>query len=243
MASFQGEELLEEAAARFREDKPSITDAMKNCLSYILAQDGVAMDEDSASPALDKTELIRCARVSLKHINDFVLPDEAAYAEAHPQGTEETASDRLTTLIDYRVAYRLSNQVKQTSSAKTTQLFGYRFLNVTRCWDDVVEAVKLDLELPPSSSSSESSTSPTLVSDSIVATHAHFLSTWWRSLSREDSIHELIWSSDLKKTQIERAQRRKEEARARLKMMEVSKLEPKRLVDDGAAAGDDVETS
>ena len=77
--------------------------------------------------------------MALKLINAFTpLPPEQ-WALTHPQGEDETASDRIDLLTRYRACCALHTTVTNAGH-KISKLLGRGYLRGTRLWNDVVAA-------------------------------------------------------------------------------------------------------
>lgn len=218
----QAQDPLEAAASRLRSAQPNISDACKNYLSLLMAGDlvgreigreGQGSSAEDSSPPLDHATLMQCAKVTLRALNACTLLSEAGWQEKYPQGEEESASDRLTAVLDYRAAVLLRAAIAK-KEGKITKLFGRNFMQSTHCWEPIADQVKTELEssLPSSAAAA--------------ATIGVFLDGWSRAMaspSSDTSEHwldcELVWTNDLKKLTKERAERRKLEAQARVSRM------------------------
>ena len=89
-------EAVEAAAAPFRSDRPCISDAMKS-FATVLAAAQFTEEEPHEMP-----HLLTCARVVLRLINSQALPLPNAWAEAHPQGDDESAMSRMDAITNYK---------------------------------------------------------------------------------------------------------------------------------------------
>ena len=204
---------LEQAAAAYRTDKPSITDAMKNFSSVLAAA-------DLSGPVHELPHLLTCAKVVLRQINEHTLQHPQDWAEAHPQGEEETGAARIEALTQYKVVHLLSVQVRE-SGGKVTKLLGRRFLQTSGMTDAVGEKatdlLRADASLPP-------------------ATVEAFLDGWEDAvLGDDEQLASLVWAADFSRVLAERKAARLAEVAERRERLDASEDEAQRLREAMAA--------
>ena len=133
---------LEAVANEYRNDLPSITNAMKSFCSYLAATDLVDERQTphvserggviTVSLTHELPHLLACAKVVLKHTNARILPLPTEWAEAHPQGDDESGKCRMDAIANYKACHLLASQLRQTPGAKLTKMLGRRYLCTTR---------------------------------------------------------------------------------------------------------------
>jgi len=205
------------AAAALQGERPSISDAMKSFISVM------AGGELAAAPCSDKSgaprkphemaHLVACAKAVLRSINAHSLPAPTEWAELHPQGPDELGSERIAALTDYRACCLLAGQIAASSRAKRTQLFGRKFLQVSRCWPSVRAACEAELaaaRYPPH-------------------TVEAFLGGWEAAAGDDAAESELVWAIDFRAALEARQQARSVEVAERCQRMEVNEDEAARL--------------
>jgi hypothetical protein len=143
---------------RFAKEEPKIDAAIKNFMSVLLAEGLTTPDssghdppatfqgptehagnENAPSsigrPAWSTRSTVQTAQVLgrtlSRCINSFQLPPSHIWGQIHPQGAEQTASDRIDEVSRYKVAFHLWQKSVETG-AKPTRLFGAHFLLVSR---------------------------------------------------------------------------------------------------------------
>ena len=152
---------LEAVAEAYRHDLPCITDAMKSLCSYLAATDLVEEAGSGRKPHVSESpsgvitvslthelpHLLACAKAVLRQINAHTLPHPAEWAEANPQGDEESARCRIDAIANYKACHLLAAQLQATPGAKRTKLLGRRYLRTTRGgWAALREAAEAQLE-------------------------------------------------------------------------------------------------
>ena len=153
---------LEAVAEAYRHDPPCITEAMKSLCSYLAATDLVEEAGSGRKPHVSESSsgvvtvslthelphLLSCAKVVLKQINAHTLPHPAEWAEAHPQGDDESAMTRIDAIARYKACHLLAAQLQATPGAKRTKLLGRRYLRTTSDgWGALREAAEAELEV------------------------------------------------------------------------------------------------
>lgn len=159
-ASPAGAHPVETAMAAMQADTPRISDAMKNYCSVLAGNAAGAADTAFAPPAsaasassapppppprYELRDLLDMAKVALKAINDFELPEPAQWNVLHPQADDESGTSRMDALARYRAATLLAARCREAASApsatpaakaaKATKLLGRGWLRATRCWE------------------------------------------------------------------------------------------------------------
>lgn len=217
-----GEDPLEAAAKRIGNDKPCITDAIKNYCTC-MAANGLSSDERQRPPELG--DLLAIARIVLRQINAVMLPAVEEWALAHPQGDDESALDRIEKLTRYNAAYLLAKQCR-TADTKLTKVLGRQFLLAADCWDAVRAASQAELTRQRYASALTST----------------FLDGWGAALTGLDAItetgqdtgqvaglSELVWATDFQGALEVRRAARNEEVRARRERMQTAGDEAEQL--------------
>ena len=206
---------LEQAAASYRADRPCITDAMKNFSSVLAAA-------DLSGPVHELPHLLTCAKVVLRLINEHKLQHPQDWAEAHPQGEEETGAARIEALTQYKTVHLLSVQVRE-SGGKATKLLGRRFLQTSGITDAVCEKatdlLRADPSLPP-------------------GTVDAFIDGWEDAVTGHDEqLASLVWAVDFNRVLADRKAARLAEVAERRQRLDASEDEAQRLRDAMAAEG------
>jgi len=162
VAADSHDSILETKSAAFRNDLPTISDAMKSFLAVQMAEDitkppevlhmrggkalnfvgGGGASNTVTNPyiALSHSDLLKCAQMVLRAINAYEPETEADWSGAHPQGEKQGGLDRLDAVAEFRVARVLAAHVRK-QGGKTTKLFGRRFLHATGCWPGKLRAL------------------------------------------------------------------------------------------------------
>ena len=153
---------LEAVAEAYRNDPPCITDAMKSLCSYLAATDLVEEAGSGRKPHVSESpggvvtvslthelpHLLACAKAVLRQINAHTLPHPAEWAEANPQGDDESALCRIDAIANYKACHLLAAQLQATPGAKRTKLLGRRYLRTTRAsWPALRAAAESELEV------------------------------------------------------------------------------------------------
>ena len=153
---------LEAVAEAYRHDPPCITDAMKSLCSYLAATDLVEEAGSGRKPHVSESpggvvtvslthelpHLLACAKAVLRQINAHTLPHPAEWAEANPQGDDESALCRIDAIANYKACHLLAAQLQATPGAKRTKLLGRRYLRTTRAsWPALRAAAESELEV------------------------------------------------------------------------------------------------
>lgn len=206
---------LEQTAASYREDRPSITDAMKNFCSVRAAA-------DLSGTSHELPHLLMCAKVVLRQINEHTLQHPQDWAAAHPQGEEETGAARIEALTQYKAVHLLSVQARG-SAGKVTKLLGRRFLQTSGINDEVGEKATdlllADQSLPP-------------------ATVEAFLDGWEDAvMGHDEELASLVWAVDFNRVLAERKAARLVEVAARRERLNASEDEAQKLRDAMASEG------
>ena len=145
---------------RFTKEEPKIDAdaAIENFMSVLLAEGLTAPDSSGQDPAtfegpsehagnenapqrlkhtraheaqfkLQTAQVL--ARTLWRCINSFQLPPSHTLGQIHPQGAEQTASDRIDEVSRCKVVFHLWQKSVETG-AKPTRLFGAHFLLASR---------------------------------------------------------------------------------------------------------------
>ena len=109
---------------------PKLDSAMKNMVALLSAKSILTND---SIPAL---ELLNCARVILKCLNEHHMIDVVEWGSLYPQGPTQTAMERIAQLTQYKVARALRSKAQQMGG-KPSKLFGKSFILWSGCWNDV----------------------------------------------------------------------------------------------------------
>jgi len=214
------EDPLDAVLAAMMQERPCISDAMKNVVSVLASKDIVsAAVVDATPPAASHTtgpshnlgHLLAIAKCILKATNEHMLLSPAEWAVAHPQGEEESGASRIDALTNYKASFALVAEARSKPGAKVTKLLGRSLLRHTRCWEDALRercASELAaLRYPPS-------------------TVDAFLNAWGDSLWADaDSELQLVWEVDLQAALQARQRVRQQEVAERLDRMESSQSE------------------
>ena len=140
------------AMEALKDEQPRISDAMKNFCSVLAATDLTTPKTAASAPNATKREqqrphdfkqLISIAKVVLQAINAYELLTPDAWAQAHPQGEEESGAARIEAITTYKACAALRAHAASqlgTSAPKLTKLLGRGYLRATRCWTDGVHA-------------------------------------------------------------------------------------------------------
>jgi hypothetical protein len=212
---------LEAQLTSLRADRPCISDAMKNFLAYLAAQQST--DGKPGPHAHDMPQLMACAKVILKLLNAHELPSPGSWAAEHPQAEDEMGMARIETLSMYKAAYMLNLQVASAPGAKATKLFGRRFLTATGCWDSVHDQAASEL--------AALRFAPALVEA--------FLRGWSSALGdtpADKEVAELVWAVDFQAVLRARQEARANDVRERRERLDASESEAQQLRDALAGA-------
>lgn len=134
-------------------------------------------------------------------INSYEPCTEAEWAEKYPQTDEQAGLDRLDLLAEFRVA-RVLSQHGRKSGAKNTKLFGRKFLQATRCWDEL---------RPRAAGELAALDEPTVTA---------FLEGWAGAASGSDpEMAALVWATDFSAAVQARRSARAQDVRARAERM------------------------
>jgi len=88
-----------------------------------------------------------CVRALSLGVNGLELPDVLEWGASNPQGTEESAVDRLDALARYNVLSRLLQSVRKAGpDAKVTKLFGKELLRTPGIEELVRKRARDDIE-------------------------------------------------------------------------------------------------
>ena len=210
---------LDAVLAAMMQERPCISDAMKNVVSVLASKDIVstaagstpAASRTTSGPSHDMSHLLAIAKHILKATNEHTLPPPAAWAAANPQGEEESGADRIDALTNYKASFALVAEAHGKPGAKVTKLLGRSLLRHTRCWDDSLRercATELAaLRYPPS-------------------TVEAFLAAWGDSLWADaDSDLQLVWAVDLQAALQARQRARQQEVADRRDRIDSSQSE------------------
>lgn len=210
----------------FQDDKPSISDAMKNLLSVLMAED-VTAGPDDLSQKDNPAHLLACAKAILKRVNGFILePPDVWASKQTTTAANELPSAATNTNHDvnsrYEVCHRLMERVRETPEAVPTKLFGWRFFEATRCSKDVLVAARRDLE-----SLGAASVPPESID--------RFFSSWAQAVDGrgtldvglQGELQSLVWSTDLKASiRAKRAARQREVKERNSRLVTIEKKGP-----------------
>lgn len=224
---------LEAAASTLRDDLPRISDAMKNYVAYLAANDISSMsseqqqaEKQQAKKPLDMQHLLSCAKVVLSCINAYTPRAPLQWAAENPQGEEETAQVRVDVLTTYKACHLLAVQAQSTAGAKVTKLLGRRYLQASGCWEAARQAAAAALS---------KQRFPPVVVDT-------FLSGWSAAISGDDAAAaSLVWAKDFAAELEARRAARSAEVRERQLRIESGEDEAARLreaMSAQAAAGE-----
>ena len=190
---------LEIVANVYRTDRPCVSDAMKSFCSVLAATELINADEHQTTHEFP--HLLACAKVVLKHINALTLPLPTEWAEAHPQGDEESGTARMEAIANYKACHLLSTQLRQTAGAKATKMLGRRYLRTTNdSWPALRAAAAAELSglcIPADTSEA-------------------FLDGWASAVAGEDEdLASLVWATDFQRELEARKKARLAEVRER----------------------------
>jgi hypothetical protein len=128
---------MSEKCSSLMNEQPKIESAVKNLISVLLAENmTIASNDFERQEAMTPSAVIACARKIVKYINDYSLKDVVQWGVDHPQGSEETASDRIDSLANYKVAYFMWAKAK-SKSGKLCKIFGFNLLLWSRMLDNM----------------------------------------------------------------------------------------------------------
>ena len=214
---------LDAALTALMDERPRISDAMKNLVSVIAAGDATG-----AGPRYEMGHLLAIAKTVLKATNELALPSPSEWAEAHPQGVDEGGVSRISTLTNYKACHTLVTEIQAKAGAKVTKMLGRGLLRHTRCWEDALRtscASELAaLRYPP-------------------ATVEAVLDAWARSFSSEVAEDDdlLVWAADFPQALQSRQRARQQEVVERRERIETGQNEADALRAALAAEGTDPE--
>jgi len=221
---------LESASAVLMADTPRISDAMKNYISYLGATGFTASDSGAvAAPQLDMAQLMTSAKIALKLINSHELKSSSEWAEANPQGDDESGSDRIEALTRYKAAVLLAAAAR-SKSAKVSKLLGREYLRATKTWSAVQASVTREL------------TAMGLPESAVEA----FVVGWSQSVhggGEAEDVAALVWSQNFASALQARQQARQQEVAERRERMDGNEDEATRLREAlvGGAGGEEEE--
>jgi len=217
-------------------ETPRISVACKNLVAVVAGQDLVpaAADGESNKKPADKKphemqHLLEVAKTILKCVNAYDLPTEQAWQEKHPQGEDESGSERIEAVTAYKACFTASAAVRRVqarpavttyspaaANAKITKLFGRGYLRATKCWEDGVgEACAQELarlRFPPHTCKAMLATFEKAIHD-----------------TAEDGDAALIWAADFHAALHARRLAREAEVRERRQRMETGETEAQAL--------------
>lgn len=129
---------MEEILQFLQQEQPKIADAAKNVISFLVGVGTTASqtDLDMGKILITMEDAVVCAKVLLKCIQEVIkqLPDDSAeYFAMHPQGEEQSGSDRLDQIIRYKTIILLRNRV-QSANLSVNKFFGKSLLLWTNTW-------------------------------------------------------------------------------------------------------------
>lgn len=217
---------IDPAMAALKADAPSISDAMKNLCSVIAAPSFVSSDDTTGSMPTphELPHVLKVAQLVLSSINNHVLLPQHEWAELHPQGADETGAARVEMLTNYRAATLLATQITESAAkgAKLTKLFGRKFLQVSRIWEDGVrEAASKELAAAVAAGTLPSGTVDAFLSKFGDAIHGGSSSPSADG-GDDDDTASLMWSTkgDFDKALERRREAREKEVRERRERMD-----------------------
>ena len=203
-------------------DRPSITEAMKNFASVLGGQDLVAdADKTKQKKPHDVNHLIEMAKVVLKCVNAHELLSPDAWAEKHPQGEDESGSDRIDSITNFRAAAALREHAISVPGAKLTKLFGRMYLRATRCWEDGVgDAAAAELARLRF---------PRHTVDAFLSGWAQAIEPAAAKTTDEEDVNELVWAADFNAVLQARRRAREQEINERRERMDAGDTEAEAL--------------
>lgn len=128
-------------------DTPRITDAMKNLAAFL-----AAADLTSDAPH-EIAHLLAMAKIALRLINAHTPPPPDEWAASHPQGDDESGTDRIEAITRYRACHALHAHATGAGH-KVTKLLGRAYLRGTDLWlsgrvgDAVAAEISANASLP-----------------------------------------------------------------------------------------------
>lgn len=126
-------------------EEPKIESAIKNLVSVLLANNLTNGSDIQRQDAMTPSLLIGCAKKVVQYINSIQLVDVIDWGVAHPQKEAETASDRIDSITNYKVARLMWNKAR-TKSTKICKVFGLNMLLWTQMAEDMFNSLVLNNE-------------------------------------------------------------------------------------------------
>jgi hypothetical protein len=199
----------------------------QNFISKIVGED---LTRNESSTKADKITFTfmdaqMIARQLLKHINALELQSAPQWGLVHPQLPEQSGSDRMTQIAQYKVVYSLLQQVRTHANARPTSMLG-------RTW--------LSIVFPEIQKVFAQENSVSSVADEIVTEFMRQFSLSLPNGEEQDSeLAELVWANDFKAVLQQRQEQRKDAAVRRL--AEAAEEEKQQLAEAMAAAKEENE--
>lgn len=130
------------------DDAPKLQVALKNLMAVLLGSDASRRSADDAVDGkvtdIKAFDLLVCSKTLVKVLSDVSLAEAPQWGAENPQGDNQSFSDRITEISQYKAALVFFKRAK-ASGAGISKSVGRKFIQQTKCMTQLRTGVKISL--------------------------------------------------------------------------------------------------